>query len=114
MLPNRIADYRKVRGWSQTVLAEQIGTTRNMMQKLESGERDLKTDWLERIGQALEIEPYLLIAPERVIPNADELTEMLALAQRQIPAGLPYSEWPKAVAAMLHIQLRTIAGDRAS
>lgn len=104
VLPNQIKRYRKEAGLSQEGLAGAIGTTRNMLVKLERGERKLDADWLEN----------LIIAPEGVLPSADELAEMLDASQRTLPAGLPYSEWPRAIAEGLHMRLRTLAADRAS
>jgi len=65
MLANRISFYRKLRRISQTELAEKIGTTLNMMGKLERGDRTLDTDWLEKLGKALSVEPHLLITPPK-------------------------------------------------
>lgn len=114
VLPNRIKHYRGARGLSQEALAQAVGTTRNMLVKLERGDRKLDVDWLEKLGGALEVEPYLLIAPDDVLPSEDELQEMLDASQRTLPAGLPYSEWPRAVAQGLHTRIRTLAADRAS
>lgn len=114
MLPNNIASYRKAAGMTQQALADAIGTTRNMLAKLESGSRDLTSDWLEKIGQAVGVEPYLLIAPDTLIPSESELEQLIADAQQRLPAGLPYSEWPRAVASELRTRLRLPAGDRAS
>lgn len=114
MLANNIATYRKRAGLSQEQLAEAIGTTRNMLVKLEKGSRGLTSDWLEKIGNELSVPPYLLIAPEHLLPTEQQLAEMLSAAQQTLPAGLPYSEWPRAVAAGLHTRLRTLAGDRAN
>jgi len=91
-----------------------VGTTRNMLVKLERGSRGLTSEWLEKIGAALRVPPYLLIAPEHILPTEEQLADMLTSAQSSLPAGLPYSEWPRAVAAGLHMRLRTLVGDRAS
>lgn len=114
MLANNIAVYRKRAGLSQEQLADAIGTTRNMLVKLEGGSRGLTSDWLEKIGNELSVPPYLLIAPEHLLPTEEQLAEMLSAAQQTLPAGLPYSEWPRAVAAGLHTRLRTLSGDLAS
>lgn len=114
MIPNNITSLRRLRGMTQTELAEAIGTKLSMMGKLERGERDLSADWIEKIASALDVEPFQLIAPERLFPTEEQLADMLQLAQQQIPAGLPYSEWPKAVAAGLHMRLLKLADDRAS
>lgn len=53
-------------------------------------------------------------AVSALVPSEEELTEMLLSAQRELPAGLPFSEWPRAVAAALHTRLAQLAGDRTS
>lgn len=60
---NNVAHYRKLAGLSQTQLAEEIGTTISMMGKLERGSRTLDTSWMQKIGEALSVEPHLLVAP---------------------------------------------------
>lgn len=114
VLENQIKRYRTVRGMTQHALGDAIGSSRNMVAKLEAGSRDLTSEWLEKIGAALDIEPYLLIAPMNILPSEDELAQMLDHAQRSLPTGLPYSEWPKAIAQGLHMRLRMLAGDRAN
>lgn len=114
MLPNNVPHYRKLAGLTQKGLGERIGTTRDYIAKLERGDKPLTPDWLEKIGGALNIEPYLLIAPDNILPNEMELAELIAAAQQTLPAGLPYSEWPRAIASGLHMRLRMLAGDRAS
>jgi len=61
MSGNNIQYYRKRAGLSQSDLAERIGTTLNMMGKLERGDRKLDTNWLTKLGNALELEPHLLL-----------------------------------------------------
>lgn len=112
MLPNNIASYRNTAGFTQERLAELIGTTRDYVAKLETNKKKLMPEWLEKIGAALGVEPYLLIAPDRFLPTEAELGQLIAAAQQKLPAGLPYSEWPQAVAGELHTRLRTLAGDR--
>jgi transcriptional regulator with XRE-family HTH domain len=114
MVPNNIATLRRAQGLTQTQLAEAIGTTLSQMGKLERGERPLDTDWLESIATALSVEPFRIIAPARLFPTEEQLADMLQHAQQKLPAGLPYSEWPRSVASGLHTRLLTLAGDRAS
>lgn len=114
VLPNNIASYRKSANYTQDGLAKAIGTTRSMLVKLERGERPLTGEWLERIGEAVNVAPHLLIAPPDIIPNEEQLERILIAAQQSLPVGLPFAEWPRAVASELHMRLRTLAGDRAS
>lgn len=62
MLKNNIAALRKSRGLSQTELAERIGTTLNMMGKLERATRDLNSGWIAKIANALDVAPEALLA----------------------------------------------------
>lgn len=112
VIENNISKIRKARGMTQEQLASAIGTSRNMLVKLEGGSRDLTSTWIERISEALDVEPFALIAPDNLVPSEEELAQLLAAAQQTLPAGLPFSEWPRAVAAGLHMRLRTLAGDR--
>ncbi|MYL97060.1 helix-turn-helix domain-containing protein [Novosphingobium sp. FGD1] len=64
MAANNIAAFRKQRGLSQTELAERVGTTLNMLGKLERGDRSLDQAWLDKIGSALGVAPHELIAPD--------------------------------------------------
>lgn len=114
MLPNNVATLRKAKRLSQTTLAHAIGTTLSQMGKLERGERPLTADWIEKIAEVLEVEPFRIIAPARLFPTEEQLADMLLFSQQRLPAGLPYSEWPRAVAAELRTRLLTLADDRAS
>ena len=46
---------------SQTELAVRIGTTLNMLGKIERGDRDLTGGWIEKIAKALKVEPGEII-----------------------------------------------------
>lgn len=114
MLENNIAHFRSARGMSQSALAEKIGTTLNMMGKLERGQRTLSLDWLEKIASVLGVEAYMLIKPltdaeltESVVTQ-QALEQMLAIAQEEISIGTPLGEWPRIVASSLHAQLAAI------
>jgi len=82
-----LAQLRKRKGLSQTVLAEAIGTTLNMYGKLERGERRLNMDWLRKIAAALEVgidEVVAEVEPEEEAgailpdPTLEALQAMLA------------------------------------
>jgi DNA-binding XRE family transcriptional regulator len=48
------------------------------------------------------------------LPSEDEIAEILGDIQTQLPASLPYSEWPRAVAAGLRLRLELLLGDRSN
>ncbi|WP_285020267.1 S24 family peptidase [Novosphingobium sp. fls2-241-R2A-195] len=107
MADNNIAAFRKRRGLSQTELAEQIGTTLNMLGKLERGDRSLDQSWLEKIGRALAVAPHELIAPDVAVeaiaavsvlpPTADEVVyiQKLDLSLSMGP-GTHIDDWVEA------------------
>jgi transcriptional regulator with XRE-family HTH domain len=84
MIQNNIATLRKRAGLSQTELATRIGTTLNMMGKLERGERTLDMDWIEKIARALRVQPYELIGPISSNPAPAPATSVVSL-----PVSLP-------------------------
>ncbi len=61
-METRIRHFRKLRGWTLQDLAERIGTTAQTVQRLETSNMTVSTDWLERIGEALGVPPISLLA----------------------------------------------------
>ncbi len=51
---NRIRDVRKQVGLTQTELADAVGITQGQIARLERGDRNLSTDLLLRIADALQ------------------------------------------------------------
>lgn len=52
--PNYLRAWRMKRGKTQEQLAKDVGTSANMIQYLESGERGLSAKWLRRLAPALD------------------------------------------------------------
>lgn len=61
-METRIRHFRKLRGWTLQDLAERIGTTAQTIQRLETSNMTVSTDWLERIGAALGVPPISLLS----------------------------------------------------
>jgi transcriptional regulator with XRE-family HTH domain len=59
--PNRIEEWRTVRGMRQEDLAEKLGTSAAQIGKLERRERRLTTGWMMRLAEALEVYPTDLL-----------------------------------------------------
>ncbi len=61
--PNRIRALRQARGWSQEQLATACRpkTSQPQIDRLEAGKRKLTQEWMRIIGQALEVDPALLL-----------------------------------------------------
>ena len=64
---NRIRDIRKAKGWTLADLAEACDppTTAQTIGRLETGMRNLSIKWMDRIANALEIDPETLVRSER-------------------------------------------------
>lgn len=60
----RIRHFRKVRGLTQTELAEALGTTAATVSRLETADMTVSTDWLERLAAALDVDVRELIGGE--------------------------------------------------
>jgi transcriptional regulator with XRE-family HTH domain len=87
----RIRELRKARGFTLKELALAIGTTPQTVQRLETANMTVSTEWLEKIAKALVLEPYQLLSPpdckatpERAFLNA--LEDALVRNRRMIPA----------------------------
>jgi len=59
--PNYLRAWRVKRGMTQEALATAVGTSANMVQYLESGERGLSAKWLRRLAPALNTTPGNLL-----------------------------------------------------
>ena len=65
-METRIRYFRKQRGWTLQALADRIGTTAQTIQRLETSNMTVSTDWLERIADAFGIDPVkLLVSDDR-------------------------------------------------
>lgn len=64
MIKNNIKNLRSIRGISSSDLASRAGTDQSMITRLESGERSLTLDWIERLSGALNCEPWELLPIE--------------------------------------------------
>jgi len=60
-MQTRIRDLRKRRGLTLKELANRIGTTPQTVQRLETANMTVSTDWLDRISSALGVRPVDLL-----------------------------------------------------
>ncbi len=68
-MKTRIREFRKERRWTLQDLARHVGTTAQTVQRLETENMTVSTDWLERFGEAFNIDPVqLLVSPDRANP----------------------------------------------
>lgn len=68
---------RVVRGWSRPELGRRLNppTSGQQIERLEKGQRDLDTKWIEKIAKALGVDPAVLVAGEE---QQYELTPQVA------------------------------------
>ncbi len=68
---NRIRDIRKQKGMTLAELAEKCvpPTTAQTIGRLETGMRNLSLKWMDRIGEALGVDPELLVRSEENEPT---------------------------------------------
>lgn len=72
-LPNRLRERRKAASLTQEALARLANTTAGTINKLETGQRSLTVEWMERLAPPLNCAPYELMKgappqPETAIP----------------------------------------------
>jgi len=60
-MQTRIREFRKLRGMTLKELADKINTTPQTVQRLETANMTVSTDWLEKIARALLVEPADLL-----------------------------------------------------
>jgi transcriptional regulator with XRE-family HTH domain len=64
MNENCIKEIRKKRKLTQTQLAKLLGVSQGAIQMLETGQRGLDLDWINKIAKALNCEPWELLPKE--------------------------------------------------
>lgn len=89
MIETRIREFRKLRGLTLKELADKIGTTPQTVQRLETANMTVSTDWLEKIAAALRLEAADLIGSGsgRQIPLIGRIGEHGHV--HRMPAGQP-------------------------
>jgi len=100
MTSTRIRDIRKRRGLTLQELAERVGTTAQTIQRLETDNMSVSSEWLQRIGEALGLTPGDLMAGDRVA-TLQHLGDVVAdgsvrtapgKVDRTLPLKLPQGE----------------------
>lgn len=64
MSENCIKEIRKRKNITQVELAKRLGISQGAIQKLETGERGLDLEWIEKISKALNVKPWELLPKE--------------------------------------------------
>ena len=72
--PNRIREWRKAANLTLDQLAELVGSTNQHLSRLERGERQLNTKWMNRLAPALRCKPSDLLYDSDSVLSAEERT----------------------------------------
>ena len=87
-MKNRIKQFRKLHGLTLKALGERIGTTPQTIQRLETANMTVSTDWLEKIAAVFGVEPAALLTEQvgRTVPLLGTLGRNGVLRQAAIAA----------------------------
>jgi len=81
MIKNRIRELRRSKGLTQVQLAKMIGVTQGGIQKMETGERTMDVEWMDKISKALNVKPYELLPlewqPSEITPAEQEILNII-------------------------------------
>lgn len=93
LMETRIRHFRKQRGWTLQTLADRIGTTAQTIQRLETSNMTVSTDWLERIAEAFGIDPVSLLASE----DRGEISMLGTIGKGGIVRDVPSAADPQSI-----------------
>ncbi|MBM7322403.1 helix-turn-helix transcriptional regulator [Agrobacterium sp. S2] len=74
---NRIAEIRKRMGLTQAQLAEKVGVHWITISKLERGQIQFSDDWKDRLAEALNVEPDVLLPVNRRLTSIEVAGEIM-------------------------------------
>lgn len=78
---NKLKEIRSSKKISQTKLAEQIGTSRGVIVKLENGERRLNETWLEKLSNVLGVTKAEILGEETQLPTGTNIMPVAGKVQ---------------------------------
>lgn len=81
-LENRIRELRDLRGLTQEALAERMGVAHSTVQRLETGQMNLTTDYMVSLSEALDVHPAELITNAHRIARSASEVEAIEMLRR--------------------------------
>jgi transcriptional regulator with XRE-family HTH domain len=63
-MQTRLKYFRELRGLTQQQLGDQVGTSFQQIQRLETGTRKVSAEWAAKLAPALNVPWYLLFVPD--------------------------------------------------
>lgn len=82
MSENCIKEIRKRKNITQVELAKRLGISQGAIQKLETGERGLDLEWIEKISKALNVKPWELLPKEMQPDISPDEMEIIRAVRR--------------------------------
>ena len=84
IIKNNIKAFRKLRGLTQSELAERLGISQVHLGRLENNARSLDLELIDKLSKALNVKPYELL-PQEWQPQAitEEEQQILALFRKK-------------------------------
>ena len=70
---NRLRELRLLRGLTGAELAARVGTSQAQIHKLETGQRKLTVEWMQRLAKALDVAPIDLIQAALAADLSDDI-----------------------------------------
>jgi transcriptional regulator with XRE-family HTH domain len=89
VLSTKIKYYRGLRGWSQVVLAENLGISTNFLADIETGKSWVSSSTLTKLANIFEIEAYELLKPQKILK--DETKETIKSIMNDISVTIEHS-----------------------
>jgi phage repressor protein C with HTH and peptisase S24 domain len=114
--PNRIAELRNARRWSQEQLARACDppTSQPQIMRLETGERKLTQEWMGKIAKALNVQPADLFPSAKLTGENKAGGNHLSAVATPNDKGLAFSSgaqtlhsWPKDLKIIGHVKAGT-------
>ena len=86
ILGNNIKRRRVQRDWTQEMLAEKAGVSKNTISEIETGQKFARAKTLVLLAKSFNTEVYELFKPDNVIP--DKAADVLAQYSQEVKAAL--------------------------
>lgn len=94
-MENSIKEIRKRKGVTQVQLAKILGVSQGAIQMLETGQRGLDLNWMQKIAKALDVEPWELL-PKDMQPNISPEEQEILRTIRKVKSANEVSSTTKA------------------
>lgn len=106
-------------GIDDVALAAAINRERSVANKIVNGKVAFDVQYVEGFATALRVSREEILRRAGVLDgqrptliSEEDLAEILAEAQAQIPVGLPYAEYPRALAEAARLRIELLLNDR--